>query len=134
MPTVERISRELIERPERIYALEKELAHLKFQVQEAKQDMDEIELTYLLDVLNETGPDGKPAHTNETKRQAEVKRRLAENEVYRGLEDRLKTLKYEVEQKEATLHFEWNGYGSVKSIARLIAADAARTADADLDL
>lgn len=109
--------------PEHIYELELELVNLKRQYHETKELLEKIEVDTTLEVALETTPDGKPKHPNETRRAAEVKRRLGENQDYTALESRLQALKYDMDRKEAEFHFAYNRFNAARACARLMAAE-----------
>lgn len=113
----------LQELPERIYNLEMELVELKRQYHDTKYLLERIEVDTTLEVAIETTPDGKPRHPNETRRAAEVKRRLNENREYLELEKSMDIIKWEMDKKEAEFHLAYNRFNAARACARLMAAE-----------
>lgn len=113
----------LKELPERIYNLETELVELKRQYHATKELLEQIEVDTTLEVALETTPDGKPRHPNETRRAAEVKRRLNQNQQYTELEKAMDEIRWEMDRKEAQFHLEYNRFNAARACARLMAAE-----------
>ena len=122
----------LQELPERIYNLEKKLVELKRRYHTTKELMEKIEVDTTLEVALETTPDGKPKHPNETRRVAEVKRRLSQNQQYAELERAMDEIRWEMDRKEAQFHLEYNRFNAARACARLMAAEMLKQGELEL--
>ena len=86
---------------------------------ESEYLIETIRLKTINAVTNEMDGD-KAKYSNDIKRKWETDQRLSLNESYKQLEEKVKTLKQELQEEEIALRFLRDKLGSVRAIAGVI--------------
>ena len=84
-----------------------------------KESCSMIETKHAIMATNEKGDDNKLKYSNETSRQAEIKRRLLIDVEYQDKEKDLKQRDREINIKKIELNFLINKQGNLRAITRL---------------
>ncbi|MGB9825673.1 MAG: hypothetical protein ACPLRU_03270 [Desulfofundulus sp.] len=121
----ERIKEKLLEYPARIAEAKKRARAEKTAADEVRGQMENIQAEILYQVCTETGNNGKPLFSNETVRNAELKRRLAQNPEYQELRAVLQTVEAGLFEAEALVNQLIDEFRAWKAVAELTAAELA---------
>lgn len=117
------IKARLLELPEMIREVKKTLFEKKIESIDIKEQLKIWELQEMANISNEVNEKGKPAYSNETKRQAELQRRKENSKEYQDLQNKLNKLDEEIAFMEIDLDKLYNEQGNLRAICRLEGRD-----------
>ncbi|SHI91379.1 hypothetical protein [Desulfofundulus thermosubterraneus] len=121
----ERIKEKLLSLPAEIAEAKKMAREQKTAADEIRGQMQNIEAEILYQINTATNNAGKPLFGNETMRNAELKRRLAQNPEYQELKAALQAVEAGLFEAEALVNQLIDEFRAWKAVAELTAAELA---------
>ncbi|NHM27967.1 hypothetical protein G7K71_13470 [Desulfofundulus sp. TPOSR] len=121
----ERIKEKLLEYPAQIAEAKKRARTEKTAADEIRGQMQNIEAEILYQINTATNNAGKPLFGNETMRNAELKRRLAQSPEYQELKAALQAVEAGLFEAEALVNQLIDEFRAWKAVAELTAAELA---------
>lgn len=97
----------------------KRLLYMKQKIEEQQEMIKIWELEQITDIADAVNENGKPIHSNETKRQAELERRKKESQKYQTLQKELKSAKFEYDLGVITLQGLLDQQENARALARI---------------
>jgi len=123
------IENTLLGLPEEIAQKARQVDNMKRKKQEVEEEMKKLELAVRDEVAAEVNERGRPVYSNETRREAEARRRLENDESYLAMKDTLEALKADLSEQEIELRLLEMRFSACRHRARLAAAQLAFMAE-----
>ncbi len=113
------IKERLLDLPNEIENKKTTLLAMQTHLRNEKEKLQMWELTELANISNELDENGKAKYSNDTKRKAELQRRIDISEEYAGIEELVKKLEGKVDILNIQLEKLLNEQGNLRAICRL---------------